>query len=110
MGLAGDAVADPFEITVLDLGLEMLELPQAVRITCELPGKTLTSHTVPMEPDEAGVLAVNEEFRVYVRDELALALHAALQSEDEEESDIFLVVFGCGGPATAEEEEIARYY
>ena len=102
-GTARPAAVDPLEITVLDLGLEMLKLPDAVRVTCELPGSMLTSRTVPMEPDDAGVLAVNEEFRVDVRDELALALHAALQSEDEEDSDIFLVVFGCGRAAAAEE-------
>ena len=90
-------MAEALDITVLDLGLEVAELPVAVRIECELPGKVLTGRTVLMQPDETGVLEVNEAFRAAMppSGELALAIQRALCSQDVEDSDIFMVVYGC---------------
>lgn len=83
-------------IRVLDLGLEEAMLPGAVRVTCELPGVELSSRTLPLELDESGIQALDEEFCVKISsgDDIAQALQAALKSNYDEDSDLLLVVYG----------------
>eukprot|EP00966_Prymnesium_polylepis_P111159 2571452-Prymnesium_polylepis.1 len=98
-------MAVQLQLTVLDLALEPSVQPAAVRITCELPGTALRGRTVPMRPDDMGLLAMNELFEVVLvapdvasdvlaANEAGRALQSALQSDDDEDSDVFLVVHG----------------